>query len=151
MTNNTHGGPPMSRLHELRQAGISIWLDTLSRELLDGGHFAELIADHAVTAAELRIEAARCCEQMLGDEERATTLFGQVFVSEAPIERIVEANSFQNLSKGRAQGQESGRSFFRKGVAGDWRNQFTPETRSLYKDRIGQFLIETGYERDLNW
>jgi transaldolase len=30
---------------------VSIWLDTLSRELLDSGDFAGLIADHAVTGA----------------------------------------------------------------------------------------------------
>ena len=38
-------------LHRLRDAGVSIWLDTLSRELLDSGMFAELIADYAVTGA----------------------------------------------------------------------------------------------------
>ena len=35
----------------MREAGVSIWLDTLSRELLDSGSFAALIADHAVTGA----------------------------------------------------------------------------------------------------
>jgi transaldolase len=39
---------PLQRLHD---AGVSIWLDTLSRELLDGGAFAELIADCSVTGA----------------------------------------------------------------------------------------------------
>jgi transaldolase len=41
----------MSRLQALHQAGVSIWLDTLSRELLDSGEFARLIADCAVTGA----------------------------------------------------------------------------------------------------
>ena len=41
----------MSRLNQLHDAGVSIWLDTLSRELLDSGAFAELIADSAVTGA----------------------------------------------------------------------------------------------------
>ena len=41
----------MNRLQALHQAGVSIWLDTLSRELLDSGQFAELIADFAVTGA----------------------------------------------------------------------------------------------------
>jgi transaldolase len=40
-----------SRLQALHDAGVSIWLDTLSRELLDSGGFAELIADYAVTGA----------------------------------------------------------------------------------------------------
>jgi transaldolase len=38
-------------LRRLRTAGVSIWLDTLSRELLDGGGFAELIRDWGVTGA----------------------------------------------------------------------------------------------------
>jgi transaldolase len=41
----------MNRLAQLRDAGVSIWLDTLSRELLDSGKFAALIADRAVTGA----------------------------------------------------------------------------------------------------
>ena len=39
------------RLRALQAAGVSIWLDTLSRELLDTGAFARLIADDAVTGA----------------------------------------------------------------------------------------------------
>jgi transaldolase len=41
----------MNRLQALHDAGVSIWLDTLSRELLEGGRFAGLIADCAVTGA----------------------------------------------------------------------------------------------------
>ena len=39
------------RLRALHDAGVSIWLDTLSRELLETGEFATLIADDAVTGA----------------------------------------------------------------------------------------------------
>ena len=41
----------MSRLRALHDAGVSIWLDTLSRELLDSGDFARLIARLRVTGA----------------------------------------------------------------------------------------------------
>jgi transaldolase len=41
----------LSPLEQLHAAGVSIWLDTLSRELLDSGAFARLIADSAVTGA----------------------------------------------------------------------------------------------------
>ena len=41
----------MSRLQSLQSAGVSIWLDTLSRELLDSGAFARLVAESAVTGA----------------------------------------------------------------------------------------------------
>jgi len=42
---------PNPNLQLLRDAGVSVWLDTLSRELLDGGGFAELIRDFGVTGA----------------------------------------------------------------------------------------------------
>jgi transaldolase len=41
----------MNRLQQLQDAGVSIWLDTLSRELLESGGFARLIADFGVTGA----------------------------------------------------------------------------------------------------
>jgi transaldolase len=40
-----------NRLRQLHDAGVSIWLDTLSRELLDSGAFADMIAENAVTGA----------------------------------------------------------------------------------------------------
>src|SRR5438445_6466424 len=40
--------PNLQRLHD---AGVSIWLDTLSRELLESGEFASLIRDCSVTGA----------------------------------------------------------------------------------------------------
>jgi transaldolase len=42
---------PNPNLLRLREAGVSIWLDTLSRELLETGEFAELIDDYGVTGA----------------------------------------------------------------------------------------------------
>jgi transaldolase len=41
----------MNRLQRLHDAGVSIWLDTLSRELLESGDFSTLIAEYAVTGA----------------------------------------------------------------------------------------------------
>jgi transaldolase len=38
----------LGRLHD---AGVSIWLDTLSRQLLDSGEFAQLIREYSVTGA----------------------------------------------------------------------------------------------------
>jgi len=41
----------VNRLERLREAGVSIWLDTLSRELLDTGEFERLVHDYSVTGA----------------------------------------------------------------------------------------------------
>ena len=42
---------PNPNLMRLREAGVSIWLDTLSRQLLDSGEFDELIRDFGVSGA----------------------------------------------------------------------------------------------------
>ena len=42
---------PSIRLARLQDAGVSIWLDTLSRELLESGEFSELVRNYAVTGA----------------------------------------------------------------------------------------------------
>src|SRR5688572_11212238 len=41
----------MNRLTHLRSAGVAVWLDTLSRELLEGGGFARFRQELAVTGA----------------------------------------------------------------------------------------------------
>jgi transaldolase len=41
----------MNRLQRLHDAGVSIWLDTLSRDLLESGEFERLVRDFAVTGA----------------------------------------------------------------------------------------------------
>ena len=41
----------MGRLQQLHEAGVSIWLDTLSRELLETGEFERLVRESAVTGA----------------------------------------------------------------------------------------------------
>jgi transaldolase len=41
----------VNRLQRLHDAGVSIWLDTLSRELLESGEFERLVSDFAVTGA----------------------------------------------------------------------------------------------------
>jgi transaldolase len=39
----------MTRLERLQAAGVSIWLDTLSRDLLDSGRFERHVREHGVT------------------------------------------------------------------------------------------------------
>ncbi len=40
---------------------------------------------------------------------------------------------------------------FRKGVIGDWKNHYDEELKEIFKKTSGQYLIELGYEQDLNW
>ena len=71
--------------------------------------------------------------------------------SEETVRQCVRAASFEKLSKGRKRGEEDPSSFFRKGVAGDWRNVFTKEDKQIFKEAAGDLLIELGYEKNDEW
>jgi hypothetical protein len=64
--------------------------------------------------------------------------------------RIAEEFSFARQS-GRKPGQEDKGSFIRKGIVGDWRNQFTREAREVFDRYAGEELILLGYETDHAW
>lgn len=40
---------------------------------------------------------------------------------------------------------------FRKGKVGSWREEFTSEHKAAFKEIAGQFLVELGYEKNLDW
>ena len=71
-----------------------------------------------------------------------------------PAEQVREAVlacRFEHLTGGRRRGQEDVRSHERKGVAGDWRRHFTDRVTRAFKERFGDLLVATGYEKDLHW
>ena len=68
-------------------------------------------------------------------------------------ERLRDAviNSRFEQVTGRRRGEEDVRVHERKGIAGDWRNHFTPRLKGAFKARYGGLLAATGYERGLDW
>jgi hypothetical protein len=67
------------------------------------------------------------------------------------VRRCVRSASFEKLSKGRKRGREDATSFFRKGVAGDWREVFTERDKHIFKQEAGDLLVKLGYEEDHDW
>jgi hypothetical protein len=94
--------------------------------------YEDLLAD---TVGEMR----RVLRELVGSEPDLTRL-----------ERAVKKNSFEEKTK-RARGDESKGNFLRKGIAGDWKNAFTPEAARVFDAYAGDLLIELGYERDHSW
>jgi glycosyltransferase involved in cell wall biosynthesis len=66
---------------------------------------------------------------------------------EGVVRRCVEKNTFERAA-GRPTGSEESESFFRKGVAGDWRSLFTESDRETYEQVAGPTLLEMGYALD---
>lgn len=112
--------------------------------------FADWIRSwHESDDSELRLIVRY--EDMLDDAHAAMTQVARHFQlddSAKAISAIVDAHTFHRLTGGRIQGQQDSKSFLRKGIAGDWKNYFTPELSQLYKRKLGSFLTEYGYEDD---
>jgi hypothetical protein len=65
--------------------------------------------------------------------------------------RALGLHAFEKHSKGRKKGVEDTQSHFRKGVAGDWVNHFTPKVKESFKDRFGGLVSKLGYEENEDW
>lgn len=66
---------------------------------------------------------------------------------EQSVAACLEWGSFQRLSGGRNPGEENAQSHFRKGVVGDWKNQFSPEAIERFERHAGATLDALGYPR----
>jgi hypothetical protein len=55
---------------------------------------------------------------------------------------------FESRAGGRKAGQEDPSSHYRKGVAGDWVNHFTPAHAEAFEERFGDLLPRLGYAED---
>lgn len=84
-------------------------------------------------------------ENTAGTAERLFEFLG-VSTRDDIVSRCVEKASFESLSGGRQRGEENPAAFFRKGVAGDWRNVFTGEERRIYIEEAGDLLERLDYE-----
>ena len=61
------------------------------------------------------------------------------------VAEVVEKSSFKKLSKGRKEGEQDASSFYRKGVAGDWKNYLTPEaSHKVFRD-AWELMQQFGY------
>jgi hypothetical protein len=138
----------------LRSAGESIFAgNSLKRIAAEwAGRVGRAVEDGPVLLGENYAEV-RYEDLLERPEEEARRLLAFLGADAADdtVKRCVEATSFERLSLGRERGEEDPSSFFRKGVAGDWRETFTEEDRLVFKQAAGDSLIKLGYEGDLDW
>lgn len=92
-------------------------------------------------------------EDMLQDTQaEMTRIFEHLEIEprHGEIQRIVSNNSFEMIT-GRKPGEEDVSHHFRKGIAGDWKNAFTPRVAEAFRDRFQHDLVRLGYETDDAW
>ncbi|HEX3130506.1 MAG TPA: sulfotransferase [Thermoanaerobaculia bacterium] len=68
----------------------------------------------------------------------------------ALIDDLLKRSSFRFYA-GRERGKEDRKRFYRKGIAGDWKNHFSDEDKQVFKELAGDMLVRLGYEKDLAW
>ena len=90
--------------------------------------------------------------------ERDVEIFEEVLIDRCGMQvtrerlrEVIVANRFENITGGRERGQEDVAAHERKGIVGDWKNHFTPRVTDAFKQRFGELLVATGYERDDRW
>lgn len=81
---------------------------------------------------------------------RALDSLGVVDVDRSKLNKIIARYSFENLS-GREKGVENKGSFVRKGISGDWKNNFSKEAKEVFHYYSGEALISSSYEESDAW
>lgn len=61
------------------------------------------------------------------------------------VEICEEAGAFETITGGRKTGEEDSDSFFRKGVAGDWKHHFDEADLTVFNRYAGDLMKELGY------
>ena len=117
---------------------------------------AEVMGDAGMEAT------ARIQRSWLGSEEivlryedliaNDVPLFAELFVEKLglpvtakEVERAVVSQRFDTMY-GRKPGEEDVMSHGRKGIAGDWKNHFTPALAEKFHGMFGELLVKAGYE-----
>jgi radical SAM protein with 4Fe4S-binding SPASM domain len=116
------------------QRFLETWIDSVSAGLAARERFPNWL--------ELRYESL-----LAEPSVSVSKLFNFLEIDSHPelVRKCLDAVSFEKLSGGRKPGQEDGHSFFRKGVAGDWRNWFDARHVSAFDNRAGELLARLGY------
>ncbi len=74
----------------------------------------------------------------------------QINISREHLQDIIRYNTFE-VATGRKRGEQDVNAHLRKGIVGDWRNYFSERVKAEFKKQYGKLLIDTGYEKDLDW
>ena len=112
------------------------------------------LAAHFRKARSLGLYTVRYEDMLERGEETLTGIVEFLDGREADRKRVrdtLKATTFEKHT-GRKPGVEDLDTVVaRKGIAGDWKNQFSAEAARVFDQYAGDLLIEFGYERDHQW
>lgn len=94
-----------------------------------------------------RVEAfGRVAKKVIRNRNLYTPTIGR-----SNLAHIISANSFSTLSDGRLPGAQNTASHYRKGIAGDHKELFTPKVKEKFIDTYPGLLQKLGYEASDDW
>eukprot|EP00850_Spirogloea_muscicola_P014517 SM000105S13862 [mRNA] locus=s105:152531:154704:+ [translate_table: standard] len=74
----------------------------------------------------------------------------KIFV-QAAIKVGLEAAPYRSAAKAVLLPEDTGKNHFRKGDPGDWKNHMAWSNRAYFKNKLGTFLEDLGYESSSSW
>jgi len=105
----------------------------------------ELELEHAAVHGLYTLSYEALLSDTTGETRRLLDFLGLEAGSDV-VADMVRRSSFRFVT-GRSTGQEQQRSFYRKGVAGDWRDALSADERRAFGELAGEMLVRLGYER----
>lgn len=147
--------------HPLMDIRLNRWREHLQTESVEDGILRIMTDGWLDYSVRIQRSWALSGEPLLRYEDLLKDDWGilsKLFLEDCPLgvsaerlHEIIVANRFERLTAGRPRGQEDVAAHERKGIAGDWRNYFTPRIKDAFKARFNYLLIATGYEEDAYW
>lgn len=117
---------------------------TVEEEVHNWKHAIELQNEYVSDGSLL---AVRYEDLLISPQEQLRKVFEycQLDSGSDVISSCVNSNTFKKMSGGRSRGQENARAFFRKGVAGDWKNTLTSDECETVQRIAGELLATLQY------
>lgn len=138
-----------SKMQNLRDRFANTSMSAGLLHIINGKWMPEEIQRSWLDADDLKV----CFEDIISDEFtnlKKILAYCEIPVKDSHLAEILEKYSFTLLS-GRKRGEEDISSHYRKGISGDWKNYFDDQVTQAFKERFGDLLISTGYEKDDKW
>ena len=115
-----------------RRCSWASFLDSWQGRKASFVRYEELLSDCAGTMR-------RVVTELTGEE-----------INEDKLAKVIDRYSWRTLA-GRDPGTEKKGTFMRKGIAGDWKNQFSIDAAEMFDQLAGEKLVQWDYEPDRGW
>ena len=131
-------------LHLPEEEGLKMLIERM-------GEYGQMAALHSWQEGRGGDERLRLFryEDLTGDKQFAAWeqlfLHCDIRIPAAQLRAVLEDNAFSKLTKGRERGIEDVTAHLRKGVAGDWKNHFTPAVKKKFRETTGTLVEQLGY------